>query len=60
MSVPQFLFFTACLWLTPKGYKRTFEGDNNVLYFDCGMVHSLFICQNSLNYTLKAGTFYCM
>lgn len=48
------------LGLMANGYKNTFKGDECVLYFDYGMVHSLYTGQNSSDYTLKVGTFYCM
>lgn len=53
-------YCTVCLGLMAKGYKNTFEGDECVLYFDCGMVHGLYTGQNSSDYTLKVGTVYCM
>lgn len=45
--------------LTAKRYKETIWGDGNVLYLDCGVGYtSVYICQYSLNYTLKMDAVY--
>lgn len=37
------------------------KGNGNVLYCDyCGGYTNAYICQISLNYTLKIGDFYCI
>lgn len=38
-----------------------FLGDENVLHLDSGFYYmTVCVCQNSWNYTLKVGEFYCM
>ena len=47
--------------MTAKWHEGTFLGDRNVLYLDCdGDYIDAYICQNSLNFILRMGAFYCM
>jgi hypothetical protein len=37
-------------WLGPHGGGMALQGDEDVLYLDCGSVYTIaYICQNSLN-----------
>ena len=52
--------------LTAKGHKESFRSNKNIyimkyLYHDRhDGFRTVYICQNSLNYTHKTGDFYCM
>ena len=44
--------------LTAKRHRGTLWGDGNVLYLNCGLGYLyIYICQNSLNFTLKKAGF---
>lgn len=47
--------------LTPKGHGKLGEDGRDIISMDCGSGYkSVYICQNSLNFTFQKDTFICM
>lgn len=46
--------------LVVSQYEKTFWGNRNVLYLDCGVYVGVYVCQSSSKCTLKMSAIYFM